>query len=407
MNSVSTPERPRQPNRKVLIPVFLVVVFLYWLALYLYVPTLPIYLQSKTSDLALVGTALSMYGLWQLIVRLPLGIAADWLGRRKPIILAWLVLVAAGDLILGSANNIQTAIFGRAMVGVSAATWVPLIVLFSSLFEPGQVVKATATLSIVGFSGRIVASAVNGWLNGLGGYILAFRLAALAALLAAVVLFFLPDTPTAPRKPSFSGLKTLASRRDVMLPSLLQALLHTADFATTYTFIPILARQIGASDVLISSLLSFDLVVGLIGNSISAALANRFGSRVMALASILLLAVGAGGVAIASSIVMVFAIQFCIGLGFGIGYPLLLGLSIREVDESQRTTAMGLHQSVYSLGMFLGPWLSGTLAVLIGVKPMLAVIATGILLLGIAGSTALQGKSTPAGAVEAEASSQD
>jgi len=33
-----------------------------------------------------------MYGLWQAFVRLPLGIAADWLGWRKPFILVCLAM---------------------------------------------------------------------------------------------------------------------------------------------------------------------------------------------------------------------------------------------------------------------------------------------------------------------------
>jgi predicted MFS family arabinose efflux permease len=52
-----------------------------------------------------------------------------------------------------------------------------------------------------------------------------------------------------------------------------------------------------------------------------------------------------------------------------------MGLSIRDVADAQRTTAMGLHQSVYSIGMFAGPWLSGLLADAMGIRPMLGVTA--------------------------------
>jgi hypothetical protein len=41
--------------------------------LYLYGSTLPVYVQSKVGDLALVGTV-PMYGLWQFIVRLRLAL---------------------------------------------------------------------------------------------------------------------------------------------------------------------------------------------------------------------------------------------------------------------------------------------------------------------------------------------
>jgi len=371
---------------------FLVVVFLYWSALYLYVPTLPLYLQTKTSDLALIGTALSMYGLWQLIVRLPLGILADWAGRRKPFAIFWLLLVAAGALTLGHAPTIEIAILGRALVGVSAGTWVPLVVLFSNRFSAAEVVRATGILAMTATTGRIVATAINGWLNQLGGYPLAFNLAAASALLGAALLLFLPEAPTPPRRPSLNGLKRLISRREVMLPSLLQVLTHTADFAATFTFIPILARQKGASDVVISMLLSLNLLIGLAGNSLAAVLAQRFGQRRMVMVSFALLGGGILGAAWAPTLAWVFVFQFWVGLGFGIGYPLLMGLSINRVDAAERTTAMGLHQSVYSLGMFLGPWLSGVLAAALNIPLMFVIIGLLIVLMGIGGAAILDGQ---------------
>jgi hypothetical protein len=82
-------------SRRLTVALFTIAAFLYWVALYLYVPTLPTYVQSKTHNLALVGTVLSMYGLWQAIIRLPLGIVTDWLGWRKPFILIGLGLAGA------------------------------------------------------------------------------------------------------------------------------------------------------------------------------------------------------------------------------------------------------------------------------------------------------------------------
>ena len=79
-------------KRRLLIVLYIVAVFLYWISQYLYIPTLPVYILSKTDNLALVGVVLAMYGLWQAIIRLPLGIAADWFGRCKPFIVACFAL---------------------------------------------------------------------------------------------------------------------------------------------------------------------------------------------------------------------------------------------------------------------------------------------------------------------------
>jgi len=60
-----------------------------------------------------------------------------------------------------------------------------------------------------------------------------------------------------------------------------------------------------------------------------------------------------------------------------------MGLSIRHVDETRRTTAMGLHQAIYATGMFGGPALGGVIADAIGIRPMLGVTAGMALVLGV------------------------
>ena len=74
----------------------------------------------------------------------------------------------------------------------------------------------------------------------------------------------------------------------------------------------------------------------------------------------------------------------------GIGYPVLMGMSIRYVADSDHATAMGLHQSVYAIGMFAGPWLSGILAEAIGIRPMFGLTAVASLILGVLGTAAVR-----------------
>jgi MFS family permease len=63
-----------------------------------------------------------------------------------------------------------------------------------------------------------------------------------------------------------------------------------------------------------------------------------------------------------------------------------MGMSIQRVADAERATAMGLHQAVYAIGMFGGPWLSGILADAIGIQPMFGVTAAACLVLGVLGT---------------------
>ena len=96
-------------------------------------------------------------------------------------------------------------------------------------------------------------------------------------------------------------------------------------------------------------------------------------------ATFLFLVAGGVATALAPSLALIFVAQVFLGLARGLGYPVLMGMSIQDVDDAHRTTAMGLHQSVYAVGIFSGPWLSGILADGIGIRPMLGVTAVACL----------------------------
>jgi MFS family permease len=364
------------------------VVFLYWMSLYLYVPTLPMYVQTKTANLAMVGTVLSMYGLWQALTRLPLGIVVDWVGWRKPFIIGGLALAGLGAWLMGSAPGVNGVLVGRAITGLAAATWVPLVVVFSALFPLEDAVRASAVLTLVNSAGRAAATALSGPINVVGGYGLGFTAGVGVATLAVLVALLAVDRRNPPKRPSLGGIGRLITRRDVLLPAVLSAVGHYVTYATVFAFLPIFAKRLGADNVLLSAMVTSNLVLFTLGNLGATALVKRTGARPLVYLCFGLLFVGVAGAALAPSLAWLFTAQLLIGLGMGIGYPVLMGMSIRYVADPERATAMGLHQSVYAIGMFAGPWLSGILAEAIGIRPMLGITAVVSLIVGVLGASA-------------------
>jgi MFS family permease len=120
-----------------------------------------------------------------------------------------------------------------------------------------------------------------------------------------------------------------------------------------------------------------------LGNLLTTAIVNRVGARRMVRASVTLLFLGIGIAALAHTLPLLFLAQLCIGLSMGVGYPVLMGMSIQQIDDRERTTAMGLHQSVYAVGMFGGPLLSGVLADAMGIRPMFWITAFVCLVAGL------------------------
>ena len=378
---------PRPSNRRRLLIIQSIVgVFLFWCALYLFVPTLPLYAQSKTSSLALVGLALAQYGLWQAILRFPLGLTADWLGLRKPFLLLGFVLAALGAWIMHSAGDIGGVALGRAVTGLAASSWVVMVVSFSGLFEPAEATRASASLMVVNSLAIAASSLLAGPLTSLGGYGAGF-LAAIGAA-GAGLLVFLPgkETRHPGGRPSLAATRQLITRRDVFGPSLLNALQQYIVFASIYSFTPILARQFGASQGQVGLLTTTNLAATLVGNLLATVLLKRLRERSLVYISFGLMAAGLGLTALAPGLGWLYPCQLLVGTANGLGFGTLMGMSIANVSLSQRSTAMGLHQAVYGIGMFAGPWLSGLLATPMGIQPMFAATAAVVLLLGLAGT---------------------
>jgi MFS transporter, DHA1 family, multidrug resistance protein len=390
------PEQRTRRSRTVAL--FLTANFLYWIALYIYVPTLSTYVGLRTPDLALVGLVLSMYGLWQAFARFPVGIAVDAAGTGKPFIIVGFLLAAAGALTMGWSRSVAGLAIGRGLTGLAAATWVPLVAIFSGLFVPEQAVLATSLINLTGSIARMVATGLNGFANQAGGYGLAFVLAAGASLLAIVVVILVPLKRQMPRRPSVAALVALARRRDVAMPTILQTVLVFGEWAVTMSFLPLLAADLGADDIVKGLIVSVSMAANTVGNLGSTWLERRMRHTAIARAASLILVAGIACAAIAPSVAVLFVGAGLVECGMGLGYPTLVGLMLRRVDQSERSTAAGLHQSVYAVGMFGGPWVGGILAAALGLRVMFAVVAafvlatTAVLMRALARST----QATPA-----------
>jgi MFS family permease len=91
------------------------------LGLFMILPVLAVHARGMPggSDLTMVGLALGIYGLTQACLQIPMGWASDKLGR-KPVIVAGLVVFAAGSLWAAYAPSLEQLVFARALQGAGA-----------------------------------------------------------------------------------------------------------------------------------------------------------------------------------------------------------------------------------------------------------------------------------------------
>jgi MFS family permease len=351
---------------------------LFFAALYTYVPALPAYIAGRTSSLTAVGAVLSMYGLWMAVMRVPLGVVTDTTGHNKPYLIGGVLMAGAGAAVMMVGRSVGPLALGRALTGVSAAAWVPMMVVFAGYFPSERTIFATSLASFASSFGQMVGTSSTGFLESWGGRDMPFVAAAVLALASAAIVMFV----RIPRKDathramvSTRSLLSVFSRRDVLVPSFTNALCQFGVWAITFGFMPLLAKRMGAESVAVSLLLTLNIAANTAANLFATVVAGRGGRKFLIYGSFAAFSLGAALAAVSGTVGLLFVSTIIMGLANGLFFPILLGLSIEHVDDFHRSTAMGIHQAVYALGMFTGPWIGGVIADAVGIRDMFAIVA--------------------------------
>ena len=108
------------------------------------------------------ASAISLFVVLQLVVyasmQVPVGIALDRLGSRRMVLLGALT-IAVGQLVLGLADDVPTAVLARVLVGAGDAMTFISVLRIVSLWFPGRRVPVLTQLTgILGQLGQVIAA---------------------------------------------------------------------------------------------------------------------------------------------------------------------------------------------------------------------------------------------------------
>ena len=160
-----------------------------------------------------------------------------------------------------------------------------------------------------------------------------------------------------------------------MLPSCVSLVIQISTWGITFSFLAIRAENLGGNDIVKSLLISLNLVALTSASLLNTIITKKVNHIYLLAVSIFLFVAGIAVMFATKSLSFLYLGTILMGIANGFAYPTLMGLSIRDVDQSHRTSAMGIHQSVYAVGMFAGPWLGGILAGVVGIPTMFGISA--------------------------------
>ena len=358
---------------------FCLVTMIFWFTLYIYVPILPNYVTYHGGSLKMVGLVVGSYGLVQMLLRIPLGIWSDRIGKRQVFITLGVFLALASSLVMGVFPTVPAMLVGRALSGAAAATWVTFTVLFSSYFPSQDAPKAMGLAMFYNSVGQMLATSMGGYMAELFGWKVPFLVGAIVGLVGVLLSLRIKETEWIDRTPlQVPELLAVGRERGLLIVSGLAILTQCMTFATVYGFTPIYAESIGASPGELSLLTFFStLPVAIAAWSSSTGLVARYGERQIVTTGLILGALAAAIVPFTKTLPQLYITQAIGSLGRGIVFPVLMGLSIQTVPEQKRATAMGFFQAIYALGMFGGPVLVGIIGDISGLTG--GFLATGLI----------------------------
>ena len=357
------------------------------LGMFLLLPIFAIYAEKLEggNNHTLIGLALGAYGLMQVLLQLPFGMASDKYGRKK-IIYVGLILFAVGSMVAAVSTDIYMMIIGRSIQGAGAISAVVTALVADSTREEHRT-KAMAMIGAtigITFALSLVAAPLLNQFIGVSGI---FWMTAVLSLLAILVVKYAVPNPL--HSQFHSDAQTAPNKiKDVLRDAQLLRLnfgtfcLHGAQMAM-FIVVPFALKETsGMSEnqhwqvylpVLIAS---FVLMVPAI---IYAEKRAKLKPVFIGAVGLMLLA----QIAFALNIHVFWGIVaslFVYFVAFNILEASLPSLISKMAPAASKGTAMGVHSTAQSLGMFLGAVMGGYLSHKIGYA---AVFMFCALLMGI------------------------
>jgi Bcr/CflA subfamily drug resistance transporter len=184
-----------QKNRFLYAIFAILIIPLSGLAIDIYAPSLPSVALYFNADKSLVQLTITSYMLGIGILQLFAGGISDSFGRKKPFLIATIILLIA-TLIIPFAHNIYQLLVLRFIQGAAAAaTIVPMRSVIPDLFEGRELYKWMNYMTMAWSIGPVIAPAIGGYLQHYFGWKSNFYFLALYIFSTGLIIYFyVPET---------------------------------------------------------------------------------------------------------------------------------------------------------------------------------------------------------------------
>ncbi|MBG9389193.1 MFS transporter [Caenimonas aquaedulcis] len=332
-------------------------------------------------DPARVGLAMGIYGLTQGILQIPFGLASDRFGRKRVIALG-LAIFALGSFLAALAPTLGWLIAGRSLQGAGAVSAAVTALLADQTRDEVR----TKAMALVGasiglmFALSLVAAPLLAAHIGLGGLFAVTGVLALSCI--AVVFWWTPPEPLLHKNVPRGKLSEVLAHPGLLRLDVGVFVLHAVQLAM-WVAIPALLVQAGLPKeahwhVYLPAVLASFVVMGMT----LFPLERRGYLRAAFLGAVALVALVQAGlwwIAESPSVPALAALLFVFFCGFNVLEASQPSMASRIAPPHARGAALGVYNTLQSLGFFAGGAVGGWLSKGVGAQGLFA--ACGALML--------------------------
>ena len=343
------------------------------LGLFLILPVFSLHAESyRGYSPTLAGLAIGVYGLTQAAFQIPFGMLSDRIGRKR-VIIAGLLIFAAGSVVAALAETMWGVIAGRALQGFGAIG-AAIIALTADLTREEQRTKAMAIIGVSIGCAFALAMVVGNMLTGLVGLAGLFWLTAALAVAGIVVLHRFVPVPLTTRfhrdvEPVPAQFREILADGQLLRLDAGIFVLHLI-LTATFVALPLALRDAAGLPagehwkVYVPVLLASVLLM--IPFVFYADRRNRL--KQVFLAAVVGLAAAEAGLAwTGNSVAMLAALMILYFTAFNVLESCLPSLVSRIAPPDKKGTALGFYSTAQYLGAFAGGlcggWLHGRFGV--------------------------------------------
>ena len=329
-------------------------------------------------DAALVGFTMGVYGLTQALLQFAYGLASDRLGR-KPVIVFGLLVFAAGSLVAALAPSLIWLAIGRALQGAGAVSAAVTALLADHTRDQVR----TKSMALVGVSiglmfavSLVAAPVLAHWVGLVGIFVLT---GVLALLGVAGVIWWVPPEPLVHKHLPRGRLVDVLSSMPLMRMNLGVFVLHAVQLAM-WMAVPGMLVASGLArehhwQVYLPAVLGSFVVMGLGLFELERRGRMRAAFLGSILAILLVQLVFWRLSSLQPTVLELGVVLFVFFLGFNVLEASQPSLVSRLAPATQRGAAIGVYNTLQSLGFFAGGLLGGGLIKAGGAQALFAAAA--------------------------------